>query len=126
MIQDAVKRMASNSFFLKGWAVTIIAGVFALASKDANPMYFLIAYIPICVFWFLDSYYLQLERRYRALYKNVCNSELKVDFLLAPPKESRGDKTLFYQSLLSQTELGLYCPLAIVVVIVIVLTAMSY
>lgn len=62
MIQGIINRMASNSFALKGWAVTLVAGIFALASKDTDKIYFLIAYVPIVVFWFLDSYYLLQER----------------------------------------------------------------
>ena len=58
MIQDVITRMASNSFMLKGWAVTLIAGIFALASKDTNKLYFIIVYIPVIAFWALDSYYL--------------------------------------------------------------------
>ena len=61
MIQDVVKRMATNSFMLKGWAVTLVAGIFALSAKDTNKIFFIVAYIPIILFWFLDSYYLQLE-----------------------------------------------------------------
>lgn len=47
MIQAVINRMANNSFMLKGWTVTLVAGIFALASKDADKMYFLIAYIPL-------------------------------------------------------------------------------
>lgn len=68
MIQGIINRMASNSFALKGWSVTLVAGIFALSSKDANEIYFLIAYIPIIVFWFLDAYYLLQERLFRSLY----------------------------------------------------------
>lgn len=50
MIQGVISRMTSNSFSLKGWAVTLVAGIFALASKDADKMYFIVAYIPIVVF----------------------------------------------------------------------------
>jgi len=75
MIQAVISRMANNSFMLKGWAVTLVAGVFALSAKDANQMYFLIAYIPIVLFWFLDSYYLQLERKFRVLYNKVRKRE---------------------------------------------------
>ena len=50
MIQGVISRMASNSFALKGWAVTLVAGIFALSSKDADKLYFLVAYIPIIVF----------------------------------------------------------------------------
>ena len=45
MIQGIINRMASNSFMLKGWAVTLIAGIFALASKDSDRSYFIIAYM---------------------------------------------------------------------------------
>ena len=71
MIQGVISRMASNSFALKGWAVTLVAGIFALSSKDADKLYFLVAYIPIVVFWGLDAYYLLQERLYRALYNSV-------------------------------------------------------
>ena len=50
MIQAIITRMNSNSFMLKGWAVTLVAGVFALASKEANEFYFLIAFIPVILF----------------------------------------------------------------------------
>lgn len=36
MIQGIINRMASNSFALKGWSVTLVAGIFALSSKDAS------------------------------------------------------------------------------------------
>jgi len=29
--------MNVNSFLLKGWAITLVAALFALAAKDANP-----------------------------------------------------------------------------------------
>lgn len=73
MIQGIINRMANNSFMLKGWAVTLVAGIFALASKEADKSYFLIAYVPIIIFWGMDSYYLLQERLYRSLYNKVCN-----------------------------------------------------
>ena len=30
MVQDVIKRMASNSFILKGWTVNLVAGIMAL------------------------------------------------------------------------------------------------
>ena len=80
-IQGVINRMAGNSFALKGWAVTLIAGIFVLAGKDTDKMYFLVAYIPILVFWGLDSFYLLQERLYRALYNKVRKmSESEIDF----------------------------------------------
>ena len=71
MIQSIISRMASNSFSLKGWAITIVSGIFALSSKDADKFYSIVAYIPIIGFWGLDAYYLLQERLYRALYDKV-------------------------------------------------------
>ncbi len=36
LVQGVVNRMASNLFMLKGWAVTLVAGIFDLAGKDAD------------------------------------------------------------------------------------------
>lgn len=97
MIQGIINRMASNSFALKGWSVTLVAGIFALSSKDANEIYFLIAYIPIIVFWFLDAYYLLQERLFRSLYGKVRRlSEEKIDFDMNIAKnEFKSEKTHF-------------------------------
>ena len=51
IIQGVINRMASNSFSLKGWAVTLVAGIFTLVEKNTERMYFLIVYIPILMFW---------------------------------------------------------------------------
>lgn len=70
-LQGAINRMASNLFLLKGWTITLIAGLFALSAKDSNDAYVLIAYFPTLVFWILDGYFLAQERRFRALYDHV-------------------------------------------------------
>jgi hypothetical protein len=38
-----------------------------------------IAFIPLVVFWFLDSYFLQQERLYRKLYEWVIKNRLKTE-----------------------------------------------
>lgn len=80
-IQSAINRMASNLFLLKGWTITLIAALFALAVKDSKNVYFLIAYLPALMFWILDAYFLSQERRFRALYDEVRQrEESQVDF----------------------------------------------
>jgi hypothetical protein len=37
-IQQAINRMASNLFLLKGWTVTLIAAMFALAAKESRDL----------------------------------------------------------------------------------------
>jgi hypothetical protein len=70
-IQQVITRMNSNSFQLKGWSVTLVAGLFALAVAEANKAFALLGVFPILVFWLLDAYYLQMERSYRALYNTL-------------------------------------------------------
>ena len=124
LIQGVISRMASNSFALKGWAVTLVAGVFALSSRDADKMYFLIAYIPILVFWGLDAYYLMQERLFRALYNQVRKlNEVEIDFGMntsQPALQSRSNT--YWSCLVSITELWFYLPLALLASGIIVIT----
>lgn len=124
MIEEIIKRMASCSFKLKGWAVTLIAGIFALASKDANQTYFVIAYVPIIVFWGLDAFYLQKDRLYGALYDKVrVLDNDKIDFSMKATTEEFTDWKYKYSScLISKTVLWFYFPLAIVSSLVIVIS----
>lgn len=81
MIQSIIQRMANNSFFLKGWTVSLIVAIFILADNTMNQIYFGFTYIPVLMFWVLDSYYLQLERRYAVFYDNV-RKKNEIDFNL--------------------------------------------
>jgi hypothetical protein len=71
LIQMVVTRLAGNSFLIKGWAVTLVSALFALAAKDANANYVVCAYFPAIMFWCLDSYFLRQERLFRKLYDCV-------------------------------------------------------
>lgn len=124
MIQGIINRMAGNSFALKGWAVTLVAGIFVLAGKDTDKLYFLVAYIPVVVFWWLDAYYLLQERLYRSLYEKVRNTDEKdIDFSLkATATEFDSNKNCFCSCLFSKTILGFYAPLAIVCTGIILIT----
>jgi len=67
-IQNVIDRQASNSFKIKGWAVTLIVVVLLFRSKD---IHLAAAYIPLAGFWYLDSYYLRQEKKFRALYDDI-------------------------------------------------------
>lgn len=82
-IQLTITRMAANSFLLKAWAVTLVAALFALAAKDADANFVIVAYLPAISFWVLDAFYLAQERLYRALYDEVrAKAEVEIDFSL--------------------------------------------
>ncbi|MDJ0716141.1 MAG: hypothetical protein QNJ54_18255 [Prochloraceae cyanobacterium] len=79
-VQAVIARMASNSFQIKGWSVTIVTALFALTGVTTKPIFILIALLPALSFWGLDAYYLRQERLFRKLYKNLQLSfENKVD-----------------------------------------------
>lgn len=72
LIQSCITRMANNSFLLKGWAISIIAVVLALADKASNPaLLSVVLLIPLLSFWYLDAFFLRTERMYRKMYEWV-------------------------------------------------------
>lgn len=83
MIQGVINRMAGNSFLLKGWSVTLISALFALAAKDTNQLFIYLAYFPCVAFWSLDGFFLWQEKMYRKLYEEVAKKKLdEIDFSL--------------------------------------------
>jgi hypothetical protein len=103
-IQMAINRMASNLFLLKGWTVTLIAALFALAAKDAKPVYALIAYIPAFMFWLLDAYFLSQERRFRSLYDHVrVLEENQINFSMNTEPFKEEPRNLFWRAFWSLT-----------------------
>ena len=76
IIQDIIKRMAFNSFMIKGWTITLVAVTLLLRGSTYQV---LVAFIPILVFWFLDAYFLWQERLYRRLYNWVIKNRMNTD-----------------------------------------------
>lgn len=70
-IQSTITRMNQNSFQIKGWMITLVSALLALYASSERVVYILIAIVPAVVFWFLDAYYLQQERRFRGVYNDV-------------------------------------------------------
>ncbi|EGU9323394.1 hypothetical protein ACTBAC_004459 [Vibrio parahaemolyticus] len=78
-IQGVINRMGQNSFLLKGWGVTIVAALFALAAQGANKQFVLVAYFPAFMFWLLDAFFLHQERLFRKLYEKVASGDISSD-----------------------------------------------
>ena len=82
LIQGTISRLATTSFLIKGWGVTLVSAIFALAAKDANSAFALVAYFPSIMFWLLDGYFLGMERRFVEMYNQaskglISNFEIK-------------------------------------------------
>ena len=79
MIQRVITRMASNSFLIKRWSVTLVAALFALTAVNMNVLFICLAFFPILMFWALDAYFLRQEKLFQKLYDHVRLSD-RVDF----------------------------------------------
>lgn len=119
-IQQAINRMASNLFLLKGWTVTLIAALFALAATKDDNVYFVLAYFPAVMFWLLDGYFLSQERRFRSLYDHVAKlAETDIDFSMnTQPFKDTPARNKWSHSLFSPTLLIYYVILLAAVTVV--------
>jgi len=117
-IQTIINRMANNSFIIKGWAITLVAGLFALSSKDVNKNYIIISFLPVIIFWILDGYFLSRERAFRCLYDKVRNlDESEIDFSL-DISQFKERKNNWFWSIFSHTNLFFYISLIGVMLII--------
>lgn len=89
MMQDNISRMSGKSGNCKNLMISLVVGMLALGcSIEELNGWIILALIPIFVFWHLDVFYLQLERKMR-------NREL--DFILKSQKDNEEEykKALF-------------------------------
>ncbi len=118
-IQGVISRMASNLFFLRGWAITLIAGLFALSVKDSNQIYTSVVYFLIIIFWILDGYFLSQERLFRALYNHVRKLEEKdIDFSMDTTEYKKDEKNSLVCSMFSGTLFFFYLALVVITILI--------
>lgn len=68
LLQENISRMSANSSNCKTWMITLVAAIFAIgASKGDIVSNIWMAYIPTVLFYFLDCFYLGVERRFRRI-----------------------------------------------------------
>jgi hypothetical protein len=70
-IQSVISRLASDSFLMKGWGLTVAGAFFGFSIKDLNWGLAAVGLLPVAAFWGLDGYFLSRERMYRLLYEAV-------------------------------------------------------
>ncbi|MCL5094349.1 MAG: hypothetical protein M1355_04425 [Patescibacteria group bacterium] len=119
MIQGVVNRLSGNSFFLKGWSVTLASALFALASRSQDKISYWLIPLPLLIFWVVDAYYLSLERLYRAHYDKVrALEESKIDFGMdvSPYLEAKNSWTAAFFS----KPLVIFYGSAIVVILILI------
>ena len=93
ILQDIIRRMASNSFLLKGWCVTLVVGILLLKGPEKYGV--VLAFVPLVAFWYLDAYFLRQERLFRKLYDWVIRHRLQLhtdEGLFDMSNEARSDE----------------------------------
>lgn len=80
LIQGCISRMAQNSFIIKGWAITLVAVALALLPEtfDAKLLCGVSVVVTAC-FWYLDAFYLKMEKLCRLKYQWVIENRQKSD-----------------------------------------------
>ncbi len=120
-IQNVIVRMGTNSFIVKGWAITLVSAIYALAAKDANLHYVMITYIVVPAFWLLDGFFLSVERQYSSLYNEVIKKDEKdIDFSMDISRFN-SDRNTWPRAIVSKTFVLFYGALFLVVHLVMLL-----
>ena len=116
-IQNAINRMANNSFIIKGWCITLVVALIALLEKEnINKNYIPFSFIPLLFFWFLDAFFIKTERQYRRLYVDVSKKGKKeIDFSM----DITLYKECYVEALFSRTLLPFYLSLMGIVLVII-------
>ena len=109
-IQNVITRMNTNSFQIKGMAVTIVSALIAIYATTTNIAFVFLGIVPTLLFWFLDSYYLQQERKFIGVYNNVAGLKNDVEIKLyeMPIHEFKSGKYCFCKTFFSKTIAWLY------------------
>ena len=94
--------MAGNSTSCKIQCVVLVAGIIVLAAQTKTPSYALLAFIPTCLFLFLDVYYLSLEFGFRKSYNDFVDKLHKDEIGLKDLYVVRPDSTPMRSGLLGR------------------------
>ena len=108
MIQMIITRMNSNSFQIKGWMITIVSALLAIYASSRNVTFIFIAIFPSLLFWYLDAYYLQQERKFRELYKDVLRDDSTIPYFAMPIQNYTNNRCCILSTFFSRTIGWLY------------------
>lgn len=112
-IQQVISRMAGNLFYLRGWVITLIAGVLVLLTqKDIGYFPFAFLILIIVIFWGYDAHFLALERKYRCLYDKVRKMDEKdIDFSMSTDEFDVFKNNSIFFCAISKTLMFFYGPI---------------
>lgn len=119
-IEAVIARMAHHSFLIKGWTVTVLAALLALAATAKQVEFILPGFIVVLAFWWLDSFFLLTEKGYRTLYDKVrALPEEKIDFDMTTSKGELSRFNIAWSDTLRLFYLPLLVVLAVLTIVLI-------
>ncbi len=123
-LQLTITRMAANSFVLKGWTVTLVAALLALAAEKGRlTSGAWLALIPLFVMWGLDAFYVRQERLFRKLYEAVVEKDKDVPTYSMDTRKVKDKVTWWPTVAFSPTLWPFYLGLLAVAVVMAVLAS---
>ena len=116
-IQNVISRMNTNSFQIKGWSIVIASALLAIYASTKDNYFFLVAVFPTLMFWFLDAYYLNQERKFRGLYNDVAgvtDKPKEIKPFTMKPDLYVGGKYSYWSAFFSITIFKMYLAITII------------
>lgn len=116
-IQNVITRMNTNSFQIKGWCIVIASALLTIFASTKDNYFLIVAVFPTLIFWFLDAYYLNQERKFRGLYNDIAgvtDEPKKIKLFAMRPYLYVGGKYSYWSSFFSRTILTMYLSIIVI------------
>lgn len=123
IIQNRIEKVEKTSFVIKGWVITMVAAVVALLPEKVNETILgIIVLVSVIAFWYLDAFFLKVDKGYRWKYNWVINNRLdsndycldldpyNKDTLLNPDKSRSNKLPCVLRLMFTKTLIVFYLP----------------
>lgn len=122
-IQNVINRLSTISIQLKAITITLTAGLLAIYATNPKSILIYISAFQVLFFWFLDSYYLQQERKFRGIYndKSGVTSKNKIKDYEMPTHLYKGDRYRFFRGFFSLTKILFFGSVEVILTIMILM-----
>ena len=118
MVQNIITRMNTNSFQIKGWCITVISALMGFYANNGNFKFIIAGFFSVILFWLLDAFYLQQERKFRELYNDVLPDESTIPLFAMPINNYTDCRCCIWSTIFSKTIGWLYGVIVVLLIIV--------
>lgn len=133
LLQNRIEKVEKTSFTIKGWTITLVTAVLALLPESIDKLVIgLVVASATLAFWYLDAFYLKVDKSYRFKYNWVVKNRMnnnKYCFELFPYNEEtffdpddpkRNTVPGIHSLMLSKTLIVFYAPIIVLAVLYVV------